>query len=427
MTNYNGKIAEDWLPTYENVTREFVTETLYRMIFGEKLPNFLFDFREPEAMGFVENLLNQQVEEYDFYAERNQKLIDKLKSKTDENSELPVMVVNDYKQFFENLRQFYESYIELYFKEWPGMAFTRDAKENCFEQIWLRATPDDFNNPEEFLRKQAMMISDTTFEKYDEEVEIGPVDFFDGNILCIKNGIARIWDENSRQIEIKIYNKEIYNPKAEGIKGSYYELPVIRYGIYEKDDNKVCMINSIQDKKYGFDRNKFEKKLERKKYKVNQDIAEEDTEKVEPKNLMALSIFINMLAREGITEVEVPSMYVLDYEYHVRRNPEILANFQKHWDEDKIQRRPNAYKTAKYHFDRTYQKEDVISEIKTERLLLTFRRLLQHYPNGSIVSYPGEADSFMHLNIPVTRSEHELAGDAFKALYRLKKEEDVEI
>ena len=426
MTNYNGKIAEDWLPTYENVTREFVTETLYRMIFGEKLPNFLFDFREPEAMKFVESLLNQQVEIYDFYAEKNKKLIDKLKNKTDENSELPVMIVKDYEQFFENLRQFYEGYIELYFKDCPGMTFNRDEKEKCLEQIWLRATPDDFNNPEEFLRKQAMMISDTTFEKYDNEVEIGPVDFFDGNILCIKNGIAGIWDENSRQIEIKIYNKEKKTSNGEVLKASPYELPVIRYGIYEKDGKKICMINSIQDKRYGFDRSKFEKKLERKKYKVNQDVLEEDTEKVEPKNLMALSIFMNMLAREGITDIEVPSMYVLDYEYHVRRNPQILKQFQENWSSER-RKKSLSYPIAKYHFDRTYQKEDVISEIKTERLLLTFRRLLQHYPNGTLVSYPGEVDSFMHLNIPAARSEHELEGDAFKALYRLKKEEDVEI
>ena len=426
MLNYSGKIAEDWLPTYENVTREFVTETLYKMIFGEKLPNFLFEFREPKAMEFVESLLNQQVENYDFYAEKNKKLIDKLKSKTDENSELPVMIVNDYEQFFENLRQFYAGYIELYFKECPGMTFNRDEKEKCLEQIWLRATPDDFNNPEEFLRKQAMMISDTTFEKYDNEVELGPVDFFDGNILCIKNGIAGIWDENSRQIEIKIYNKEKKTSNGEVLKASPYELPVIRYGIYEKDGKKICMINSIQDKRYGFDRSKFEKKLERKKYKVNQDVLEEDTEKVEPKNLMALSIFMNMLAREGITDIEVPSMYVLDYEYHVRRNPQILKQFQENWSSER-RKKSLSYPIAKYHFDRTYQKEDVISEIKTERLLLTFRRLLQHYPNGTLVSYPGEVDSFMHLNIPVVRSEHELNGDAFKALYRLKKEEDMEI
>ena len=111
MANYNGKIAEDWLPTYENVTREFVTETLYKIIFGEKLPNFLFDFRESEAIEFIENLLNQQTEEYDFYAEKNQKLIDKLKSKTDENSELPVMVVNNYEQFFENLEKKIHRYL----------------------------------------------------------------------------------------------------------------------------------------------------------------------------------------------------------------------------------------------------------------------------------------------------------------------------
>ena len=69
----------------------------------------------------------------------------------------------------------------------------------------------------------------------------------------------------------------------------------------------------------------------------------------------------------------------------------------------------------KYYFERSFGKEDLISEIKTERLFLTFRRLLQHYPMGSIKSYPGEVDSFMHLSIPVAKSKDDINGTVFKS------------
>ena len=55
------------------------------------------------------------------------------------------------------------------------------------------------------------MIKDTTFDKYDKETYLGKLDFLDNNIICIKNGIARTWDETSREIEITIYDKKYYN------------------------------------------------------------------------------------------------------------------------------------------------------------------------------------------------------------------------
>ena len=58
--------------------------------------------------------------------------------------------------------------------------------------------------------------------------------------------------------------------------------------------------------------------MDRKRYKVNEGIADEDTYQVEPKNLLVLSIFVNLLHRKGITETEVPGLYVLDYEYHTK-------------------------------------------------------------------------------------------------------------
>ena len=212
MKSYKGTVAESLLPTFENVSREFITETLYKILFSKELPNFRFAFMEEEAIAFVEEVLNDYIQKYDFYQKESQKILQTLKQKN-ENAKLPVMIVNNYRKFFELLRQFYEKDIELFFLRSGMSGFQVYEKNNCFEQIWLRATPDDFHCPEEFLRKQVEMINDSTFEKYDKETCLGSMSFLDNHILCVKNGIARTWDENSRQIEITIYDKKYYDNK----------------------------------------------------------------------------------------------------------------------------------------------------------------------------------------------------------------------
>ena len=437
----NRTIADSWLPTFENVAREFIIDNLENLLSSEELPNFKFDFKEKEAIEFIENIMKKYANSFDKPKDREKiwerlkKTLDKLKQKTDENEEAPVMIVNDYKKFFEYLRQAYEKHIELYFqRRKDSTGFNRWEKNNFFELIWLRATPQDFNNPEEFLKKQAKMIKDTTFEKYDEEIYLGKLECLNNHIITIKNGIARTWDENFRQMEITIYDKEYYTNK-EFWNRPHYTLPVIRYGIYEKGGKKICSIGSIQNKSDSSDEEKLEKKVNRQKYKINKDIPEEDKEKVEPKNLIALSIFINLLHKEGITDIEVPSMYVLDYEYHRKRNKYLLKEFKEewtqvdYWDREERQKRekcPEDYQKAYKNLMKMFRKEDLISEIKTERQLLTARRLLKHYPKANITAYPEEIDNYMHMQIPLVKDASEINGELLKELYNLVQALDIE-
>lgn len=437
----NRTIADSWLPTFENVAREFIIDNLENLLSSDELPNFKFNFKEKEAIEFIEDIMKKYANSFDKPKDRKEiwerlkKTLEKLKQKTDENEETPVMIVNDYKKFFEYLRQAYEKHIELYFqRRKDSTGFNRWEKNNFFELIWLRATPQDFNNPEEFLKKQAKMIKDTTFEKYDEEIYLGKLECLNNHIITIKNGIARTWDENFRQMEITIYDKEYYTNK-ELYNRPHYTLPVIRYGIYEKDGKKICSIGSIQNKSDSSDEEKLEKKVDRQKYKINKDIPEEDKEKVEPKNLIALSIFINLLHKEGITDIEVPSMYVLDHEYHRKRNKYLLKKFKEkwtevdYWDREERQKRekfPEDYQKAYKNLMKMFRKEDLISEIKTERQLLTARRLLKHYPKANITAYPEEVDNYMHMQIPLVKDASEINGELLKELYNLVQALDIE-
>lgn len=423
-------IADSLKPTFENVTREFITETLYKILFSHDLPNFNFDFRENEAIEFIEKTLQDyrsRFSDESFTTElekKHKEILQKIKGKSNENAIQPVMIVNNYKNFFELLRQFYERDIELYFLRTKMTGFPVYEKNNCFEQIWLRATPEDFNNPEEFLRKQVEMIRDKTFERYDKETYLGKLGFLDDNIICIKNGIARTWDESSREFEITIYDKKYYN-NTELFERPHYTLPMIRYGIYEKEGKKICYIGSIQSKreslvdKEGHEKQDINKKVNRKKYKVNAGVPEEYKDKVEPKSILALSLFIDILNQEGITDIEIPCIYVLDYEYHEKRSSKLLEDFNKEWTEDRKVSFPLRYKEAANYLEQNYNKQDLISEIKTEGIMRKFERILYHYSNGIIKSYPGDADSFLHINIPIIKGENEIKGDLLIELYRL--------
>lgn len=433
----NRTIAESLKPTFENVTREFITDTLYKILFSDEFPNFKFDFREDEAIEFIEKTLQNYRDGFKDESlvqelkEKHKKILQQIKDKQNDNTTQPVMIVNDYREFFELLRQFYERDIELYFLRTQMSGFAVYEKNNCFEQIWLRATPDDFNNSEEFLKRQVEMIRDRTFEKYDKETYLGKLDFLDNNVICIKNEIARTWDENSREIVIKIYDKKYYNNTQLFIR-PHCTLPVIRYGIYEKDGKKVCSIGSIQNRvnsladKEIYDKQEVNRKVERKKYKVNSEVPKEYTDKVEPKSILALSLFIDILNKEGITNIEIPSMYVLDYEYHEKMSKKLLENFNKEWTEERIKKSPLLYKEESNYLKHTYNKQDLISEIKTEGMIRKFERVLYHYPKGTIKSYPGDVDSFLHINIPVIESENEVNGDVLVKLYRLVEERDRE-
>ncbi len=416
----NGRtIAKCLEPTFENVTRDFITKTMYDILFSEEIPNFKFDFRENEAIEFIEKVLINYSKEYEFAKVKSQKILQEIKYKTKGNEEMPVMIVNNYKEFFELLRHFYERDIELFFlRREDATGFPVYEEENCFEQIWLRATPEDFNDPENFLSKQVSMINDNTFKKYDKEMEIGKLNFLDDNILCVKNGVARTWDENSREFEMKIYDKNYYD-KTELFCRPNYKLPVIRYGIYEKDGIKVCHIGSVQNKNYDYERDVLMKKIDRKKYKLNKGVPKEYTDKIEPKNILSLSIFVNFLHQEGITEIEVPSMYVLEHEYHRKRNIYDIREFEEYWTDENIEDSPMRYDKSKYYFKRAHKHEDIISELKTERFLLTFKRLLVHYPKSHIINYPNEVNNFMNMSIPIVKNIAEINGEMLKEVYKL--------
>ena len=64
-------------------------------------------------------------------------------------------------------------------------------------------------------------------------------------------------------------------------------------------------------------------------------------------------------------------------------------------------------------------KIDLISEIKTERLIKNLERVLFHFPNGRITSFPDDADNYLHINIPTVTDKGDIRGDAVREIFQL--------
>ena len=77
-------------------------------------------------------------------------------------------------------------------------------------------------------------------------------------------------------------------------------------------------------------------------------------------------------------------MLVLDYDYHTKRSIQTKAQFDKEWTEYRKKQCPDRYKFELEYLSMNYNKQDTISEIKTERLIIP---LIKHKSdiNGDIL------------------------------------------
>ena len=188
-------IAEDLKPNLENVSREFIIGTITEIMYDKYYPNFNFVFTEKEAINYINDVINSNININ--LDEKCRRLIEDLK-KVKCNNLNPCIVIKDYKLFFNLLVELYKKVIEYYFKDENNRKFGFPIYEmkNNFIYIWLRMLSEDFNNPELFLRKQIEMMNNETLSKYDNEIVLGNVKSLGDNLLSIKTTVSETWNEN---------------------------------------------------------------------------------------------------------------------------------------------------------------------------------------------------------------------------------------
>ena len=402
-------VSDDLIPNLKNLSREFIN-AMKEIMYDKYYPNFYFEFREDKVFTYMKKIIIDFYGE-DYYNSEYKMMIDDLKNKNYDNNK-PVLIINDYKKFLSLLLLIYKEVVKQFFirTSYSSCPFPRFEIGNYLKNIWLRMTPLDFNDPLIFLKNEYLMLIDQTLSKYNDEQILGKLKSFNDDIITIKNIISHNWDENSKELRIKIFDNDNYDSCY------YINLPVVRYGIYSSNGKKICRIGSIQN--IEFYKDSLSKYVDKVRYKLNSNIDKEYIEKVEPKNILSLSILIDILNKEGIYDIEIPSMYVLDYEYHRKYYKKLLDKFNEEWTLDKKKNLPRYYDDDKKQLSKVYKKQDLISEIKIERLIKTIERLMIHYNTFKIKSYPNELDNKFHIEFkPFTKDN--INNDILKEIYDL--------
>ncbi len=295
---------------------------------------------------------------FEFTEEKAKKMFAKFNKSDEIPEDKNVIKVRDHVKFFNLLRALYECEID-YYERFQCQPYEPFRMKSFFKDLWLRATNLDFENIEEFLEKQIDMYKDKTFEKYDEEKKICSLDEIADLVINVRNRDANTWDESPYELCFRVYDDYYIGSNFGKI---FYELPKIRYGIYEHDGEKICRLGSIQNNSIDYETDEYaKKKINRLKYKLVDN--REDFEGIEPKKVLSFMIFLKLLKENGINKVEIPAVYILDYNYHLKMNKVIDEKLKSC-----VTTRRGQVKDYDDFYNTYYLKEDIISKSKSEDL-----------------------------------------------------------
>lgn len=287
---------------------------------------------------------------------------------------IPTLYIKDKSKFdkvfldyISKARDFYKNdYDNLYDNE-------KDYIKAIMTLLWSNATVDDFNNPIKYIHDRNKFFENN----------------FNNKNLIIENSSLGL-------IEIKINKQHIYDetPYCISISIDGNKLPNVSYGI---NDN-IAYIYAIQNNK----NNIIDKKFKRKTYKVNEGLDEiynqldnfnkpENLAGVSSNALIALTISIALINKLDIQHIIAPAILP------IRWNAKKLANDKQI---NKIIKEKNIDSN---------QIKSIIKELENKQLQIqmnisdkfirNFRRIDYHFKNVSIISFPFDSDSNIHLKV----------------------------
>ncbi len=283
------------------------------------------------------------------------------------------IVVEDAEMFFEHLRNIINKTLDLYREYKKEDLKTWSIMQDLLANIWLRMRIDDVENPMSFLKNQLEFANNRKLDTINP-IKISKFGEYDVIMYTKPN---EYYDETSRTMFFKISKRD-----EEGKILEEYTLPKVLYDINDSDTCFICGVQNVKDK---IDIN--EKKIKRELYKLNKGVENPD---IHPSKVLSLMLFINYIKSKGITNVIVPSLQVLSYEYHEvlsRTSEAELQDANKEFDmysESEIVN--EKLKDAKKNYGRFYDKQDTISYLKTEELFNLVNRIVEHTPGMEITS-----------------------------------------
>ena len=306
------------------------------------------------------------------------------KEKYNENNLSTLMIKNK-----DNFLKLLEKYIVIELEiNRPTIKFYKNPYKNkikwLMSYLFVNASLEDFNNPEEFIKRRIDFLEDNHFSFLNNGITLPFSDTLENSNLYIKKNISPVGMETPYKIDLSLIKR---NSK------DTYNLPSIYYGI----SNNTCYIYSMltpKEEKKSLIKGLYNKKMNRLLYKVNDKVEKEEDlinyEKgigeypednitdVTHSFIFALNIFISLLEKENIEDIKVVPYLPLRY---LSRE---LASLQQ---KDEV-------KKEEYH-----KRNDTIQTNLTNKLIRTFRRVAHQNKNIEITTYPYEVDEYLTIKV----------------------------
>ena len=351
------------------VAQNFVVHNYNSLLNGDRIPPIKFIFGE-DGYQIFEYLLKNPVlhPEFNIVIERiYQYQIDVMKDDRKRSNGEVVIYVPNALDFFKELSIIANLYKNISKYNSPQ----KISKEFFKAGLWLRMTPQDFNDIHGFLERQIGFLYNICYLDNLDEIP------YDKYIITASNEVNEDMFESFNRMCFTIHDEE--NEEL------VYELPSIHYGIVDENYKKVCYIYAIQNMATGCQ----DKKIARALYHINKGV-EKPT--IPPAFVLAMKTFIDVLNRKDIAEIRVPLLEVLNYGYHQMITEEYGKRFETEWSNEKIQSifeendqyEINHYNIDKKIHDNYVSKEDAISKSKTEVFASIFYRLQEQYDDIDI-------------------------------------------
>ena len=300
------------------------------------------------------------------------KIDDKIKN--DNSFFIPTLFINDKSSFDEALLKYYYKASDFY--------NNIDNNEQILTMLFNNATEEDFKNPINYINRY--------------------IDFLDNNIDLPEPTYISMLDSNI-VIELKkepIYQETPYALYIKSVKDSmYYNFPVVRFGI---SNNKayIYAVQQIKDNNISEENLKYQKKIHRLLFKVNEGFIKEDEidninnpeniTGISPSALVSLTIMLSIFENMNIEEVIIPTMLPVRYNakeisYKVRIN--LLE--KKGLDVENLNNIMHDLE----------QNHENIQRNLSDKFLRYFRRLEYCFSNIDISLLPYELDNNAHLKL----------------------------
>ena len=326
--------------------------------------------------------------------ELNKKMVDYLKKDGLVEGvplDVPTIIIRDLNAFFNYLKDLIYSYSKSYC-ELNDTYITSKIQESIVKHIFLRAKAEDFGNIYDFFRKQIEQTNYELFKRFTVRQPIGTLPFLDNSEVYLTISSAKVYDEAPFEAIIEV-----------GRNNDYVKLPLVRFGIFSRNGEKVCSLGSIQNKELRDRVN-----VEEDKKKINSSI--KHNRNIEPKKVISMLIVISLLKGLGISNFEFQGLNVLDYNFHeilgisnheafVKKYPDGQKPKEEDFkDEFEYSRAISDYYRFYSNNKRYYQREGQIIKAKTTEFFGLANRVLQHF-DGELLYRPFDVDSNCMIRI----------------------------